>query len=83
MPRQIKQTLPQPPAAYDQAYIAKLADAINRYMFQAQALGELTAARFIMTDPPTTTLGSPVGTLYLKTCPACGLVLTVVQESDP
>jgi hypothetical protein len=56
---------------------------VNRYMFQAQALGEWTAARYIMTDAPLTTVGSPVGTLYLKNCATCGLVLSVVQTGDP
>ena len=83
MPRQIKQTLPQPPPVYDQEYLARLAEAVNKYMFQAQALGEWTAARYIMTDPPLTTMGSPVGTLYLKNCATCGLVLSVVQVGDP
>jgi len=83
MARLVKQALPQPPAQYDQQYLAQLVDAVNRYMFQREALAELIAARFIMTDPPDTTVGSPVGTCYLKNCATCGQVLSVVQQGDP
>lgn len=82
MARQVRQTLPDPPPKYDQQYIAALARSINSYMSQAQALGEVIAARFIMTDPPTSPLGQKVGTLYLKTI-GTDQVLTVVKESDP
>lgn len=82
MARQVRQTLPDPPPQYDQQYIAALARSINNYMSQAQALGEVIAARFIMTDPPTDTVGLPVGTLYLKTVNGVP-VLTVVMTGDP
>jgi hypothetical protein len=76
MARQVRQTLPDPPSQYDQEYIAALVRSVNHYMGQAQALGEVIAARFIMTDPVaipqdlpnTSTL--PVGELYLKLVPA-------------
>lgn len=85
MARQVKQTLPQPPPVYDQEYIARLANAVNSYMFQAQALGEVVAARFIMTDLPTTTVGAPNGMLYLVEYPPGSgqYFLSVVQETDP
>jgi hypothetical protein len=85
MARQVKQTLPQPPAVYDQEYIARLANAINSYMFQAQALGEVVAGRFIMTDQVTTTVGAVVGTLYLVEYPAGSgqHFLSVVKATDP
>ena len=51
-------------------------------MGQAQALGEVIAARFIMTDHPTSPVGLKVGTLYLTTVSGVQ-VLTVVKESDP
>lgn len=85
MARQVRQTLPDPPPQYDQQYIAGLARAINNYMGQAQALGEVIAGRFIMTkppDPPDSTVGLPVGTLYLKTVSGVK-VLTLVTEGDP
>lgn len=83
MARQVRQTLPDPPPEYDQQYIASLARAVNNYMGQATALGEVIAARFIMTDPPLDdTVGLPVGTLYLKTVNGVPL-LTVVQRTDP
>jgi len=82
MARQVRQTLPDPPAQYDQQYIASLARAINNYMGQAQALGEVISARFIMTDTPTDTVGLPVGTLYLKTVNGVPL-LSVVLVGDP
>jgi hypothetical protein len=82
MARQVRQTLPDPPAQYDQQYIAALARSLNNYMSQAQALGEVIAGRFIMTDPPTSTVGLPVGTLYLKTVSGVP-VLTVVMTGDP
>jgi hypothetical protein len=72
MARTIRQALPQPPPAYDQAYLAQLADAINYYMFQREAPGDLTAARFICVDPitiPNTvpdTTGLPTGMLNLQ-----------------
>jgi hypothetical protein len=95
MPRQIKQTLPTPPPVYDQEYIARLADAVNRYMFQAQAPAEVTAARFVCTDVPVLpelstggpdTRGLPTGAIYLAQvpgAPAGALFLTLVTESDP
>jgi hypothetical protein len=71
MGRVIKQPLPQPPAAYDQTYVAQLADAINDYMYQAQAPAEAVAARFILIDPVhipgdlSNTAGLPTGMIYL------------------
>ena len=89
MARQVRQTLPDPPPEYNQEYIAALARSVNNYMGQAQALGEVIAGRFIMTDPlhipgdvPNTT-GLPVGMLYLKTLASGEKVLTVVLVGDP
>lgn len=93
MARQVRQTLPQAPAKYDQAYIAQLADAVNRYMYQREAPAEIIAARVVLTDPPqipTTdwpgTSGLATGTLYLKQVPggaSTDLFLTVVKQGDP
>jgi hypothetical protein len=71
MARSLRQALPQPPPVYDQAYIAQLTDAINRYITAKESQGEEIAARFVMTDPvsvpgdlpDTSTLAT--GTLYL------------------
>ena len=82
MARQVRQTLPDPPAEYDQTYIAALARSINNYMGQSTALGEVIAGHFIMTDVPTTTVGLKVGTLYLTTI-GTQQVLTVVMTGDP
>jgi hypothetical protein len=82
MARQVRQTLPDPPPEYDQQYIAALARSINNYMAQAQALGEVIAGRYIMTDVPTTTVGLKVGTLYLTSVSGVP-VLSIVQETDP
>ena len=82
MARQVRQTLPDPPPQYDQDYIAALARSINNYMAQATALAEVIAARYIMTDPPTSTVGLKVGTLYLRIVSGVP-VLSVVQETDP
>lgn len=82
MARQVRQTLPNPPPEYNQEYIAALVRAVNFYMGQAQALAEVTAARYIMTDPPDTTVGLQVGTLYLRTVSGVP-VLSVVLETDP
>ena len=77
MARLIRQQLPEPPATYDQSYIAKLANAINQFMLQVTAQAEVVAASYICTAPvvvdPTgaipgsvpTTKGLPNGTLYL------------------
>lgn len=77
MARIIRQNLPDPPPVYDQAYISKLADAINRYMIQATAQAEVVAASYICTAPVIVdprgvepgsvpnTAGLPNGTLYL------------------
>ena len=83
MARQIRQTLPQPGKTYDQGEVAQIAAAVQRYMFQAQAPAEVVAARFIMVDQPTSTVGLAVGTLYLKNIAGVGLVVSVVQEGDP
>jgi hypothetical protein len=82
MARQVRQTLPDPPPEYDQAYVAALVRSVNSYMSQAQAQGEVIAGRFIMTDPlkipggvetaglPLDTTDIALGTLYLKLVPA-------------
>ena len=91
MARVVKQNLPQPPETYDQDYIAQLVGAVNRYMVQREAQGEMVAARFIMTDPISvpgdypTTAGLPTGTIYLKQvpgAPAGTMFLTVVGKGD-
>jgi hypothetical protein len=93
MARQVRQTLPDAPPEYDQAYIAALARSLNSYMNQAQALGEVIAARFIMTDPlkvpgeaetnglPLDTADIALGTLYLKYVPA--LFAVNITSSTP
>jgi len=75
--RQIRQQLPKPPPHYDETYIARLTDAVNSYMFSAQAPAEVAAARFIcvapvIVDPTGSIAGSipdtstlPTGTLYM------------------
>lgn len=91
--RLIRQKLPQPPPVYDQAYLAKLADAVNAYMLQATAPSDVVAARFIWTDPvripedlpDTSTL--PTGTVYLLDLPGGSggkpaYFLTVVLNTD-
>lgn len=86
MPRQVRQTVPNPGAEYDQTKAQHVAAALNRYMYQAQAPGEVIAGRFIMTDNPTGPEGLAVGTLYLKQMPgqpAGTYYLTVVTEEDP
>lgn len=83
MARQVRQGVPAPGPGYEEAVAKKMASALNNYMFQAQAPGEVVAGRFIMTDQPTDTVGLAVGTLYLKTIPGYGVVLSVVQEGDP
>ena len=69
--------MPDPPASYDQSYIAKLANAVNQFMFQVTAQAEMVAATYICTAPvvvdPTgavpksvpNTAGLPTGTFYL------------------
>jgi hypothetical protein len=81
--RQVRQSVPAPGPEYEEAKARKMAAALNNYMFQAQAQGEVVAGHFIMTDQPTSTVGLPVGTLYLKTIPGAGVVLSIVQEGDP
>jgi hypothetical protein len=86
--RQIRQLLPKAPPAYDQDYIAQLADAVNDFMVQATAPAEVTAARFICTDPvyvpstdvpDTTTLET--GTLYLGAPNAATVDSTVAIQA--
>ena len=87
MARQVRQTLPDPPPQYDQQYIAALARSINNYMSQAQALGEVVAGRFIMTDPIMVpgdipdTGQLPMGAVYLKLVPA--LFAVNVNSANP
>lgn len=93
MARTVRQRLPDPPPTYDQAYIGKLAEAVNRYMLQREAPGEVIAARFILVDPlrvPTdipdvSTL--PTGMIYLAKPPGWATgdpyFLTIVTDQDP
>lgn len=76
-PRVIRQPLPDPPAAYDQAYIFRMVNALNLLMNQVTAQAEWVAARYIATDmvyvDPTgqdpksvlNTKGLPTGLLYM------------------
>jgi hypothetical protein len=82
MPRQVRQTLPDPPPQYDQQYIASLARSINNYMGQAQALAEVITARLVLTSPPDTTVGQAVGTVYVRTVSGVP-VLSLVLKGDP
>jgi hypothetical protein len=91
MARSVRQSIPKAPAAYDQQHAAQTAAALDRYMVQREALGEVVAGRFILTDPiripadQATTAGLPLGTIYLKeVTPGSGnYFLTVVTGSDP
>ena len=77
MARLVRQQLPEPPATYDQSYLAKLVGALNLFMLQATAQAEVVAASFVCTAPvivdPTgtiprsvpSTVGLPTGTFYL------------------
>jgi hypothetical protein len=77
MARIIRQPLPDPPATYDAAYVAKLVNAVNQFMLQSTAEAEVVAANYIATAPVvvdpsgtvsgsvTSTVGLPTGTLYL------------------
>lgn len=90
--RQIRQQLPKAPPTYNQEYISQLADAVNDYMIQATALGEVAAARFVCVAPITVPVDMPdvstlpTGTFYLKQvpgAPAGTYFLTVVTPQDP
>lgn len=86
MARQVRQKIPDPGPEYEQKKAQQITAALNRYMFQAQALGEVIGARFIMTDNPTSPSGLALGTIYLKQMPgqpAGTYYLTVVQKGDP
>ena len=86
MARQVRQTVPVPGPKYEESKAKKMAAALNNYMFQAQAPGEVIAGRFIMTDNPTDTVGLAVGTIYLKQLPGAPpgtYYLTVVNDTDP
>jgi hypothetical protein len=87
MAHAVRQVLPNAPPVYDQAYIAQLADAVNRYMIEREA-GELVSPRYIMADPPSvggagelppatlpSTEGLATGLLYLRKIPG--------TEADP
>lgn len=50
--RILRQQIAQPPPTYDQVYLAKLVNAVNDYMGQATAPGDVIGARFIMNDFP-------------------------------
>jgi hypothetical protein len=77
MARLIRQPLPEPPATYDQAYVAKLVNAMNQFMLQVTAQAEVVAASYICTAPVkvdpsgavagsvANTKGLPTGTFYL------------------
>ena len=82
MARTLRQVIPKAPPQYDQTYITQLADAINRYIFQREAQGEMIAARFVATNVPSTVPrtgppavpaddvhGLPTGTICLKHVP--------------
>jgi hypothetical protein len=91
MARVVRQALPQPPPVYDQSYMAELINAVNAYMFQREAPGEVIAARFVMTDPPVVSAAAgdypdtsklATGTLYLAAPQTGQKFLTVVNKQD-
>lgn len=89
MARQVRQTLPDPPATYNQQYVAALARSVNSFMGQTTALAEVVAARFICTDavrvpgdlPDTRTLQT--GTIYLQEIPAVPATSKQVASPAP
>jgi hypothetical protein len=77
--RILRQAIPTPPPKYDQTYMSQLAAAVNDYMLQASAPGDVVGARFIMSDFPVVEAGNnsaypdtsqfPLGMLYLLPLP--------------
>lgn len=50
--RMLQQVLPQAPTTYDQIYLNQLVNALNNFMSQSTAPGDVTGGRFIMQDFP-------------------------------
>jgi len=86
--RILNQALPNAPREYDQVYVNQLAAAINNYMNQASAPGDVIGARFIMNDFPLVdptnpyaypdTSRFPTGMFYLLPTGFGGYYLTVL-----
>lgn len=78
--RMLQQVLPQAPPTYDQIFVNQLVNAINNFMGQSAAPGDVLGARFIMQDFPVVdptqpqwaypdTSRFPTGMLYLLPFP--------------
>lgn len=78
--RMLKQVLAQAPPTYNQMYVNQLVNALNNYMSQSTAPGDVVGARFIMNDYPVVdptqpqwafpnTSQFPTGMLYLLPLP--------------
>jgi hypothetical protein len=89
--RILQQVVPNAPRQYDQVYINQLVAAVNNYMNQAAAPGDVIGARYIMNDFPLVdptnphaypdTSKFPTGMLYLlpiAMAPLNGYYLTVL-----
>lgn len=90
--RILRQQVPSAPPTYDQTYISQLAAAINDYMTQSTAPGDVVAGRFICSAPlrvpddvPDTST-FPTGMFYLIPAPggpAGTYLLTMVLDTAP
>lgn len=65
--RILQQTLPQAGPAYDQTYLNQLVNAVNNFMNQTAAPGDVIGARFILQDYPVVNPNDPSGLAYPDT----------------
>ena len=75
--------LPQPPAVYDQAYMARLVDILSKLVEQIEKPSHIVAGMLTLTDLEEETPRTDVpGEVYIKDCPACGVKVLAIQPVE-
>jgi len=81
--------VPQAPPQYDQAYMARLVDVLNKIVEQLTRPQQLTGATLVLTDLPHETPrqeinGEPLeGEIYTKVCSGCAAVVLAINQTLP
>ena len=76
--------LPAPPAEYDQHYMSRLIDIVNKLTEQILEPRQLTAATAVFSDlPQETPRYDTEGEVYTKVCGGCGATVLAIHQTIP
>jgi hypothetical protein len=76
--------VPQAPPEYDQAYMTRLVDVMNKIIEQLVKPQQVTGATLVLTSLPQETPRTGVeGEVYTKVCNACGATVLAIEQTQP